>query len=273
MKVTYYDDDAIARDLENVSNAIAQSRLSNGNNAQISYQNTLLPFIGNEKINFEELLKGTTDPEIRKQLKEMQAKGKTYREVLPVLKEGDGNIGGSTYDIISQTLYIEAFNDFAAKKFKIEPAATTTKGPGKGDSGGGKGKIVDIRSSLDKLDLMPELSGPNLKGPLKDDRLVNMDLLEDVINDFGFKATTGKENRAEDPQGKNQLKVKYEDSKREVVLDASDNIFLIKAKLRWGAGDPRDITVIAEEEKKLAEEKKKREEELKKGTNLNTGNN
>jgi|GEM_PF-6938658 len=271
MKVTYYDNDAIERDLEAVSSAIAQSRLSNGNNAQISYQNTLLPFIGDEKINFEELLKETTDPEIRKQLKEMQAKGKTYKEALPALKKGDGNIGGSTYDIISQTLYIDAFDAFAAKKFKIKPASTITKGPGKADGSGGKVQVFDIRASLDKLDLMPELTGPNVKGPLEDGRLVNMDLLEDAINNFGFKATTGKENRAEDPQGKNQLKVKYKDSKKEVVLDASDDIFLIKAKLRWGAGDPRDITVIAEEEKILAEEKKKREEELKKGTNLNTG--
>lgn len=138
------------------------------------------------------------------------------------------------------------------------------------DSGKGGVKIFNIRASLDNLDLMPDLTGPNVKGPLEGGRLVDMNMLEDVVEDMGFIISTSAERRSEDYQGKNQLRVKFAKTGKEQILDAGDNIFLIKAKLRHAAGDPRDVTIIAEEEKKLAEEKKKKEGDLKKGTNLNT---
>lgn len=116
-----YNEIAIIKDLEEISSAIAISRLSS-NNAQISYQNTLLPSIGDQKIDFDKLINAVSDPEFKKQLKKIQAKGETYKEALPFLTDGEGNIGGNTYDIVSQTLYTQAFTDFAAKKFKIIPA-------------------------------------------------------------------------------------------------------------------------------------------------------
>ena len=116
-----YNEIAIIKDLEETSSAIAISRLGS-NNAQISYQNTLLPSIGDQKIDFDKLINAVSDPEFKKQLKKIQAKGETYKEALPFLTDGEGNIGGNTYDIVSQTLYTQAFTDFAAKKFKIIPA-------------------------------------------------------------------------------------------------------------------------------------------------------
>ena len=116
-----YNKIAIIKDLEETSSAIAISRLGS-NNAQISYQNTLLPSIGDQKIDFDKLINAVSDPEFKKQLKKIQAKGETYKEALPFLTDGEGNIGGNTYDIVSQTLYTQAFTDFAAKKFKIIPA-------------------------------------------------------------------------------------------------------------------------------------------------------
>ena len=123
--VEKYNEIAIIKDLEEISSKIAKSRLSS-KNAQISYQNTLLPFIGDQKIDFDKLINTVSDPEFKKQLKKIQAKGETYKEALPFLTNGEGNIGGNTYDIVSQTLYTQAFTDFAAKKFKIIPATKTS---------------------------------------------------------------------------------------------------------------------------------------------------
>lgn len=123
--VEKYNEIAIVKDLEKISSSIAKSRLGS-NNAQISYQNTLLPFIGDQKIDFDKLINAVSDPEFKKQLKKIQAKGETYKEALPFLTDGEGNIGGNTYNIVSQTLYTQAFTDFAAKKFKIIPATKTS---------------------------------------------------------------------------------------------------------------------------------------------------
>mgnify|MGYP003674475450 FL=1 len=150
-----YDNKKIAADTNLAVAPIAQARLVNGT-AQMSYQATIIPSIGNKILNLDRAIYTVQDPELKKQLEEMN--GKTYKEALPKLIQGGGNIGGNTYDDVSQLIYKQAFVEYAIQTYKLkkEDQADTKRTPTNTTATNGKEipgekRALEIRKKLRKL--------------------------------------------------------------------------------------------------------------------------
>ena len=150
-----YDNEKIAADTNLAVAPIAQARLVNGT-AQMSYQATVIPSIGNKILNLDRAIYTIQDPELKKQLEEMN--GKTYKEALPKLIQGGGNIGGNTYDDVSQLIYKQAFVEYAIQTYKLkkEDQADTKRTPTNTTATNGKEvpgekRALEIRKKLRKL--------------------------------------------------------------------------------------------------------------------------
>ena len=150
-----YDNEKIAADTNLAVAPIAQARLVNGT-AQMSYQATIIPSIGNKILNLDRAIYTIQDPELKKQLEEMN--GKTYKEALPKLIQGGGNIGGNTYDDVSQLIYKQAFVEYAIQTYKLkkEDQADTKRTPTNttatnGTEVPGEKRALEIRKKLRKL--------------------------------------------------------------------------------------------------------------------------
>jgi len=152
--VQRYDVKQAKADLAQAVNAMAQGRLSN-QGAQISYQNTLLPLIGEETINLSSaitaLKENESDPEVIKKYQSLN--GKTFQKGFPELVQGDGNTGKSLYSDLSQVIYEQALQRFADKKFSVaRPAKYSALKFVPGQKGGNKLQNLDLR----KLQLVQE---------------------------------------------------------------------------------------------------------------------
>ena len=150
-----YDNEKIAADTNLAVAPIAQARLVNGT-AQMSYQATIIPSIGNKILNLDRAIYTIQDPELKKQLEEMN--GKTYKEALPKLIQGGGNVGGNTYDDVSQLIYKQAFVEYAIQTYKLkkEDQADTKRTPTNTTATNGKEvpgekRALEIRKKLRKL--------------------------------------------------------------------------------------------------------------------------
>tara|TARA_R110002153_G_scaffold274284_3_gene448128 strand:- start:76 stop:1797 length:1722 start_codon:yes stop_codon:yes gene_type:complete len=150
-----YDNEKIAADTNLAVAPIAQARLVNGT-AQMSYQATIIPSIGNKILNLDRAIYTIQDPELKKQLEEMN--GKTYKEALPKLIQGGGNVGGNTYDDVSQLIYKQAFVEYAIQTYKLkkEDQADTKRTPTNttatnGTEVPGEKRALEIRKKLRKL--------------------------------------------------------------------------------------------------------------------------
>ena len=150
-----YDNKKIAADTNLAVAPIAQARLVNGT-AQMSYQATIIPSIGNKILNLDRAIYTVQDPELKKQLEEMN--GKTYKEALPKLIQGGGNVGGNTYDDVSQLIYKQAFVEYAIQTYKLkkEDQADTKRTPTNttatnGTEVPGEKRALEIRKKLRKL--------------------------------------------------------------------------------------------------------------------------
>ena len=150
-----YDNEKIAADTNLAVAPIAQARLVNGT-AQMSYQATIITSIGDNILNLDKTISTIQDPELKKRLEEMN--GKTYKEALPELIQGGGNVGGNTYDDVSQLIYKQAFVEYAIQTYKLkkENQADTKRTPTNTTATNGKEvpgekRALEIRKKLRKL--------------------------------------------------------------------------------------------------------------------------
>lgn len=139
-----YDNEKIASATNLAISPIAQARLANGT-AQMSYQATIIPNIGDNILNLDKTISTIQDPELKKRLEEMN--GKTYKEALPKLVQGGGNVGGNTYDDVSQLIYKQAYVEYAIQTYKLkkEDPANIKITPNN-DSKNGTNKDINQRS-------------------------------------------------------------------------------------------------------------------------------
>ena len=147
--VERFDNAQAKADMAQIVNAFAQGRLSN-QSAQLSYQNTLLPLVGEETINLTSVISAlenselSADAELLERYKKIN--GKTFKKGLPELLQGDGNIGKSLYDEVSQVVYEQALQRFADNKFGVaQPAKYSALKFIPGQKGGNKLEKLDLR--------------------------------------------------------------------------------------------------------------------------------
>ena len=180
-----YDNEKLAADTNLAVAPTAQSRLVNGT-AQMSWQATILTSIGDNILNLDKTISTIQDPELKKQLEEMN--GKTYKEALPELIQGGGNVGGNTYDDVSQLIYKQGYVEYAIQTYKLkkEDQADTKRTPTNttatnGKEVSGEKRALEIKNKLDafikKQDLRPGWGPTTILNPTK---------VAEFLNDYGI---------------------------------------------------------------------------------------
>ena len=86
-----------------------------------------------------------------------------------------------------------------------------------------------------------------MMGPLNDQTNFDIDKFEKQATDMGFTVSTKTERRGVDRFGTPEVTILFEKTGKEVTISASDDIDLVKAKMKQAAGDVRTIAVIKKE--------------------------
>ena len=145
--------------------------------------------------------------------------------------------------------YVEHAKDLVPEPAQKDASLSIAK-PAKVDKSKiNRGKdIYNIDPDLETLKFAEPFRGKEgMMGPLNDQTNFDIDKFEKQATDMGFTVSTKTERRGVDRFGTPEVTILFEKTGKEVTISASDDIDLVKAKMKQAAGDVRTIAVIKKE--------------------------
>ena len=145
--------------------------------------------------------------------------------------------------------YVEHAKDLVPEPAQKDASLSIAK-PAKVDKSKiNQGKdIYNIYPDLETLKFAEPFRGKEgMMGPLNDQTNFDIDKFEKQATDMGFTVSTKTERRGVDRFGTPEVTILFEKTGKEVTISASDDIDLVKAKMKQAAGDVRTIAVIKKE--------------------------
>jgi len=138
-------------------------------------------------------------------------------------------------------------NNFLKKDRQVKTEAYKVPTVDKSKINRGK-DIYNIDPDLETLKFAEPFRGKEgMMGPLNDQTNFDIDKFEKQATDMGFTVSTKTERRGVDRFGTPEVTILFEKTGKEVTISASDDIDLVKAKMKQAAGDVRTIAVIKKE--------------------------